>query len=299
MLIADTQIHIWAPNSVERPWRSGQNVHRESPLEADEVLREMDAAGVTRAVLVPPSLDNDRNDLCLAAARKHPDRFAVMGRLDPDAPNAREMVAGWRQQQPGMLGLRYSLNRRHWIPILEERRVDWLWEEAEKAAIPVMLNITHAVALLIDGIAERFPGLRINVGHLGLTHDELDDEAFRDLDRLLLMAKRSNVAVNASALPCHTKDAYPFRRLHPYLRRVYDAFGPSRMFWGSDLSRLPCSYRQAVTMFTEEMPFLSGEDLEWIMGRGLCEWLGWEIDGLPKHEADLTSGRKSNEGESA
>ena len=41
MLIVDAQIHIWVPNSPERPWRPGQNVHREIPLEADEVLREI------------------------------------------------------------------------------------------------------------------------------------------------------------------------------------------------------------------------------------------------------------------
>jgi len=29
-------------------------------------------------------------------------------------------------------------------------------------------------------------------------------------------------------------------------------------------------------MFTEEMPWLSGDDLAWIMGRGLCEWIGWK-----------------------
>ena len=28
-------------------------------------------------------------------------------------------------------------------------------------------------------------------------------------------------------------------------------------------------------MFTEEMPFLSTDDLEWIMGRGLAECLPW------------------------
>jgi hypothetical protein len=28
-------------------------------------------------------------------------------------------------------------------------------------------------------------------------------------------------------------------------------------------------------MFTDEMPWLSGEDKKWIMGRALCEWLGW------------------------
>ena len=65
--------------------------------------------------------------------------------------------------------------------------------------------------------------------------------------------------------------------MHPYIRRVFDAYGPRRTFWGTDWSRLPCSYRQGVTMFTEEMPWLKGEDLEWVMGRGVCEWIGWRV----------------------
>ena len=48
------------------------------------------------------------------------------------------------------------------------------------------------------------------------------------------------------------------------------------MFWGTDLSRLPCPYRQGITMFTEEIPWLTAEDKEWIMGRGVCEWVGWK-----------------------
>jgi hypothetical protein len=28
-------------------------------------------------------------------------------------------------------------------------------------------------------------------------------------------------------------------------------------------------------MFSEEMPWLSGDDLDWVMGRGLCDWIGW------------------------
>jgi hypothetical protein len=30
-------------------------------------------------------------------------------------------------------------------------------------------------------------------------------------------------------------------------------------------------------MFTEELPWLRGDDLEWVMGRGICEWLGWPL----------------------
>jgi hypothetical protein len=49
------------------------------------------------------------------------------------------------------------------------------------------------------------------------------------------------------------------------------------MFWGSDLSRLPCSYRQSLTYFMEEIPWLTAQDREWIGGRGVCEWLGWKV----------------------
>ncbi|HTD89539.1 MAG TPA: hypothetical protein VK663_02670, partial [Burkholderiales bacterium] len=73
----------------------------------------------------------------------------------------------------------------------------------------------------------------------------------------------------------YTSDPYPFRSVHPYLRQVYDAFGPKRIFWGTDFSRLTCTYREAITMFTEELPWLSAGDKEWIMGRALCQWLGW------------------------
>ena len=88
---------------------------------------------------------------------------------------------------------------------------------------------------------------------------------------------RSGNWVKVSALPCYTNEPYPYRGVHRYVRLVYDAFGPQRMFWGSDFSRLPAhaTYRQVVEMFTKEMSWLSREDLEWVMGRGVCEWIGW------------------------
>ena len=83
--------------------------------------------------------------------------------------------------------------------------------------------------------------------------------------------------MKSSALPCYTAEPYPYPGLQPYLRRVYDAFGPKRMFWGSDVTGQPCSYRQVVTMFTEEIPLLTAEDKEWIMGRALAHWLRWPL----------------------
>ena len=271
MLIVDAQVHVWAADTPDRPWPAiGHSyAHRETPLGPDELLREMDAAGVDRVVIVPPSWEGDRNDLALAAAGQHPDRFAVMGRL-PLHPVAPDTLAHWRRQ-PGMLGLRFTVRPEHtW---LADGSADWVWQAAQRHGLPVMISCPGALPL-VDALAERYPGLRLVIDHLALIRTK-DDAAFADLPKLLALAKRPNVAAKASALPCFSSAAYPYRNIHGYIRQVFDAFGPLRTFWGTDLTRLPCPYRQAVTMFTEELPFLSERDKEWVMGRAICAWLGW------------------------
>src|SRR5580704_1082389 len=37
--------------------------------------------------------------------------------------------------------------------------------------------------------------------------------------------------------------------------------------------------RQCVTVFTEELPWLQGRDLELVMGEALCNWVGWRLPG--------------------
>ena len=56
--------------------------------------------------------------------------------------------------------------------------------------------------------------------------------------------------------------------------------GPTgQMFWGTDITRMPCSWRQCVTVFTEELPWLKGRDLDLVMGEALCNWVGWRLPG--------------------
>ncbi len=276
-MIVDSQVHIWGANTPERPWPSRQAVkaQRDIPLGKDELLREMDAAGVNRVVIVPPSWEGERNDLAIAAVQAHPDRFAIMGRINPAAPESRGKIASWKQQ-PGMLGLRFVFHRSPLKELLTEGHTDWLWGEAEKHGVPVYVLVSHPMVHWIDKVAERYPRLKLVMDHSGLV-DGKDEEAFKEFDKLLAIAKRPNVATKVSCYPFFTTDKYPFRFLHPYIRKVFDAFGPKRMFWGTDLSRLPCTYRQGLTYITDEISWLTAQDKEWIAGRGIREWLGWEI----------------------
>ena len=59
---------------------------------------------------------------------------------------------------------------------------------------------------------------------------------------------------------------------------MFDAYGPKRCYWGTDLTntsftRVP--YRQRITHITEELPFLSESDKDWVMGRAILARLNW------------------------
>jgi hypothetical protein len=60
------------------------------------------------------------------------------------------------------------------------------------------------------------------------------------------------------------------------IHRLYDAYGPERLFWGTDITRLKnCTWRQAITMFTEELPWLTEKDKILIMGEAFSRWFNW------------------------
>lgn len=279
MTIIDAQVHVWPPESPERRYvtQDASKPHRPIPLTYDRLLEEMKTAGVDRAILVPPSWEGYRNDYALEAARKFPERFAVMGKVPLDDPASKNKLSGWLAQ-PGMLGFRISFRHSGTHSFLDDGTADWFWRDCERYDIPVMIFAPFAVKK-IGEIAARHPGLRVIVDHMGLNVQWKGKHLGPGIDVVLGFAPMPNVAVKASCLPCYVDEPYPYPTLHPQIRRVIESFSPQRVFWGTDLSQQPCSYRQTVTLFTEALDFLSAEDKEWIMGKGLAHWLRWPLAG--------------------
>src|SRR5260370_27573444 len=148
-----------------------------------------------------------------------------------------------------MLGLRYGFlgdPARRW---LHDGTIDWLWAAAEDAGVPIAALATDSLTEL-GRIAERHPELRLTIDHLGGRGGTTllkDAAAMTHMPELLALAKFPNVAVKATGAPGYSSEAYPFPAMHTWLRQIYDAFGPRRMFWGTDITKMPCSWGQCAT----------------------------------------------------
>jgi predicted TIM-barrel fold metal-dependent hydrolase len=234
----------------------------------------MDETGINRAIIVPPMWMGDTNVLALEAARAFPDRLAVLGRLDINKPVATSVFENWNKQS-GMLGLRFTFSTEKEYSLLTDGSLEWLWYEAEKFQIPVMLMVSGHLQE-VEKIINNYPDIKLCIDHLGLVRNAVDDAAFEDLSYLLSLSTNRNLVVKVTSLPCYSSKPYPYYELHPYIRQIFDSFGPSRMFWGSDLTRLTSSYRECLTLITEELRWLSENDKKLILGVAICNWLGWE-----------------------
>jgi predicted TIM-barrel fold metal-dependent hydrolase len=274
--IVDAQVHLWKANSPDLPWVEGGKPQIPEPFTIERALQQMDEVGIDRAVVVPPSITGDRNDYALEAARRHPDRFAVMGRIPMPDPKSAALLPKWKEQ-PGMLGIRATLNTSKTVAWVTDGSLDWLWSGAEKAGVPIMLSIFGHIPAFAP-IAERYPGLQLIIDHMG-TNPEIAKQGKvpEAIGQTVALAKYPNVSVKVSNLQSSSLEPYPHRDLTEHIRRVFDAYGPQRCYWGSDVTSgyARVNWRQRLAHVTETLDFMSEQDKDWVLGRALLQRLKW------------------------
>jgi predicted TIM-barrel fold metal-dependent hydrolase len=198
-----------------------------------------------------------------------------MGRIALDDPQTALRFPRWKEQ-PGVVGIRLNIagEQAKW---LTDGTADWFWPAAERAGIPVMF-LTGGQTSLFGLIAERHPRLNLIIDHMGVASAAIQTHGLANLiGQSAALAKYPNVSVKLSASPLFSSEPYPFRDMTPHIRRLFDAYGPRRSYWGTDItnSLAKATYRQRITHFTEELAFLSEDDKDWVMGRAILERLSW------------------------
>jgi predicted TIM-barrel fold metal-dependent hydrolase len=181
--------------------------------------------------------------MAVEAARKYPERFAVMGQFPPTRPELRHLIRGWKNQ-PGMLGLRWALLHPEEQVWLRDGTLDWLWPAAEQEGLPVSC-MGGLFLKEFRQIAEAHPNLKMILDHCGLVRTGPDPRDGRGklvyLTEAGRAAREAGVAAAAGAIgpvaagltPAELEAALPtLRRLRAALDAARDAEEPGGMEGG-------------------------------------------------------------------
>ncbi len=271
-VLLDAQIHVWRASTAERPWPADAiEPQRPVPLEVPEVLDEMARAGVSGALLLGPTWEGSRNDYVLETAAADPARFGAICRWATADPAETERLAHWRSIT-GMRAIRLSMNRGDVAGSLRAAHDSGFFAAAEQHGVPLSIYAPGRYDLYRE-LAEQHPGLKIAVDHAAVETADLPlPEAVAHLAEL---ARHPGIAVKASALPCFVDEPHPFPSITEAVYGLVEAFGSERVFFGSDLSRLPVPYAELADVFVHHLPELSDDERALVGGRGLAEWLDW------------------------
>jgi predicted TIM-barrel fold metal-dependent hydrolase len=269
-VIVDGHCHVWERWPYQPPVPDP-----ESRARAEQLLYEMDANGVARAVIVCAAIgDNPRNaDYAFEAAARHPGRFVVFPDLECRwAPEYRTPGAARRLEQ--------ALSRWDFagFALYLDETDDGRWLDGEEGAaffaladgrrLIASISILPHQAPAVGVVASRHPRMPILLHHhafLGPRTAATPHAA----DLVTALAAHANVFVKASGMGnvAAPGDEYPYARLADIPLRLRDAFGARRMIWGSDhpVSRRHMTYRQTLAMATRHGPFAE-EDLPAVLG---------------------------------
>lgn len=266
----DGQVHVWKPDGPP-PSPSG----RQEPLSAEELLSMIDTGGVQRAVIITPSWSPDQNLYPLESAQKYPDRLKVMGLyFDWNKPANPAQIESWMKPE-GMAGIRMFLGSEPATKWLTGGDSDWIWPILERNRIPLMISAANSLPHLVK-IAEKHPGLKMCIDSFGVPGAPRGAEVFKDFGAVLAMAKLTNIIIKCGSVPYLSAEAYPYRNLQPFVKQVYDAFGPERLIFASDITLLKGSYKDCVNFWTQ-LDWLNDKDLALIMGGTLSKWINWPL----------------------
>jgi predicted TIM-barrel fold metal-dependent hydrolase len=89
------------------------------------------------------------------------------------------------------------------------------------------------------------------------------------LSNVLKLAEYPNTYVKLTPQPHKSSLPYPHRDTFPTFKRLYDAYGPDRLMWGTNFPGVmkATGYAPSLEMFKTHMEFLSNDDKDSIFSK--------------------------------
>jgi L-fuconolactonase len=269
MKIIDSHLHAIAADTLKYP-KNPIGGHQsawsqERPVDAEGVIKALDAAGIAKAVVVQAStVYGHDNRYVVDTVRAYPDRLVGVYSIDALAPDAVQRIDHWEAQ--GLHGFRLFTTG-----TTMPGQSDWLghkdsypaWAHAEKIGIPVCLQMTMQGLPALRTLLEHFPKSRVLLDHCA--RPDLDDGApYKAAQALFDMAPFEGVHLKLTNRTLAAAQG----RSNPtaFLEKLVSTFGAERIAWGSNFPAAEGSLDELVTTARDVLSRLSSEQQAMIFG---------------------------------
>ncbi|NEN05407.1 amidohydrolase family protein [Diaminobutyricibacter tongyongensis] len=234
--IIDAHQHVWDLDRAEYSWLTPAAGPLYRSFGMDEVLPELEAAGVTGTVLVQAADNDDDTDFMFEVARANPVVVGVVGYLPLDDPERAAARLAELQRDPLFCGIRSLIHDRPdpgWILRADVDATLGLLEDADVPFDVVGVLPEHLRAVL--AISERHPRLRMVLDHLNKPPIGSDQ---REPWSSLLGEVASNPLVFGKVSGLYSAVGEPgdwtVESIRPVFDRALDVFGADRLMYGGD-----------------------------------------------------------------
>jgi predicted TIM-barrel fold metal-dependent hydrolase len=264
--IVDTHPHIvsqdierYPPSplfGVRSKWSS------ERTATAEDLLAEMDRAGVHKAAIVHAStVYGFDNALVADAAQRFPARCAGVGSVDLLASDAVPVAERWLAQ--GIVCFRIftgGSTKKVDASSLDDPRSYGVWELMASRGLSMCINTDATGVPAIRALARRFPQVPVLVDHFAQANG-LKDTA----EPLFSMADILNIYLKlTSGVPRTFKKVGADGR--GFIKQVVNAFGAHRIAWGSDWPNATGSLAEILAETQDVIAELPEKDQDLILG---------------------------------
>jgi predicted TIM-barrel fold metal-dependent hydrolase len=268
-LIIDTHLEVWTFDPkfpFHHPERTDlKRVDVEAPIENE--VAEMRDFGLKYTVLVNPRFFGWDNSYIADSLHRYPKLFVAHGLLNPQEPDLPGRLRYWIREQ-GFSGMRFSPIYHPSSTWLNSKEHYPLWREAERLGAVFNYYILPQQMPMLEDMAERFPGVKIVVDHLGKP-DLRAADPWLEFRKMFRLKRFPQVWISASEpYELSLTKQFPYRDTYPFFKATYEEFGGKRLIWGTGYPKprweLPMD--KELQFVDETLDFYTAKDRELILG---------------------------------
>jgi L-fuconolactonase len=274
--VIDAHQHVWDPARAVYDWLGPDSAPIDVAMALDELLPELEEAGVDYTVQVQAADNPQDTDVMRDSAARHPQVAGIVGfaPLD-DADRTATTLEDWASDSL-MVGVRNLIHNHPDPDWLLRPEVDEALGVLEERDVPFdLVAVLPRHLELVPILSERHPRLRMVIDHLAKPPIGLASSQPWD-GLMAAAAENPRVHAKVSGLYSATEDAgsWTTELIRPYFDRAIELFGVRRLMFGGDwpISVLAGGYTRVWGGLKPLFDGLVESEREWMLGRTAAEF---------------------------